>query len=186
MNANPWSSTGFKIQICCLILSPSFFAAGIYLTLKHLVIYFGSEKSRLRPQLYTWIFISCDIVSILAQAAGGGVASGETISLVNIGDDIMIAGIAFQVATMAVCLCLAADFAFQVFRQYGHRRPSIAEVQEGDELPGSFRYYVACCSVAFVFIFIRCIYRIPEMSGGWGNPLMQNETEFMILDGAYV
>lgn len=27
---------------------------------------------------------------------------------------------------------------------------------------------------------------IPEMAGGWGNPLMQNEMEFLVLDGMYV
>jgi hypothetical protein len=24
---------------------------------------------------------------------------------------------------------------------------------------------------------------IPEMAGGWGNPLMQKENEFLVLDG---
>jgi hypothetical protein len=27
------------------------------------------------------------------------------------------------------------------------------------------------------------IYSIPEMAGGWGNPLMQKEDEFLVLDG---
>ena len=27
---------------------------------------------------------------------------------------------------------------------------------------------------------------IPEMAMGWGSTLMQNETSFLILDGAYV
>lgn len=27
--------------------------------------------------------------------------------------------------------------------------------------------------------------RLPEMVGGWGNPLMQKEVEFLILDGMY-
>ena len=30
--SNPWSATGFEMQICCLIISPAFFAAGVYLT----------------------------------------------------------------------------------------------------------------------------------------------------------
>lgn len=30
------------------------------------------------------------------------------------------------------------------------------------------------------------LFSLPEMLGGWGNPLMRNETEFMILDGTYV
>ena len=99
---NAWSQTGFKTEIVCLVLSPSFLAAGIYLTLKHLVIYFGPEKSRIRPGLYTAVFISCDVASILMQAAGGGVAASDTASLVNIGDDIIVAGIAFQVFTMFI------------------------------------------------------------------------------------
>lgn len=55
MNENPWSSDGFKMQVCCLILAPSFLAAGFYLTVKHLVIYLGRESSRLAPRWYTWI-----------------------------------------------------------------------------------------------------------------------------------
>ena len=86
-------------------------------------------------------------------------ASAETTALVNAGDDIMIAGIAFQVATMFVCLCLAADFGFQVYKQHGHRNPSVAEAEETKELPSSFRWYAGSCAVAFLAIFIRCIYR---------------------------
>ena len=31
LNDNAWSENGFQIQICCLIISPAFFAAGVYL-----------------------------------------------------------------------------------------------------------------------------------------------------------
>jgi hypothetical protein len=27
---------------------------------------------------------------------------------------------------------------------------------------------------------------LPEMAGGWGNKLMRNEMEFLVLDGMYV
>lgn len=57
MNDNPWSDGGFKMQICCLVLAPSFLAAGIYLTLKHVVLYCGPEHSWLKASLYPWIFI---------------------------------------------------------------------------------------------------------------------------------
>ncbi|EME84187.1 uncharacterized protein MYCFIDRAFT_135704 [Pseudocercospora fijiensis CIRAD86] len=133
MHDNPWSDAGFKIQVVCLILAPSFLAAGIYLTLKHIVLALGPEKSRLQPKFYTWIFITCDAISIVMQAIGGGIASAGEGETINIGNHIMIAGIAFQVATMALC-----------------------------------------------------IYRLPEMAGGWGNPLMRNEKEFLILDGTMI
>ena len=58
------------IQICCLIISPAFVAAGIYLTLKHIVLTFGTAWSRLRPVLYTYIFIGCDLLSLGLQGAG--------------------------------------------------------------------------------------------------------------------
>lgn len=32
----------------------------------------------------------------------------------------------------------------------------------------------------------RCIYRIPELLGGWGGELMQAETEFIILEGVMI
>ncbi|KAH7109934.1 putative RTA1 domain protein [Dactylonectria macrodidyma] len=35
----------------------------------------------------------------------------------------------------------------------------------------------------YVTVLVRCIYRLPEMSGGWGNPRMRDEKEFLILDG---
>lgn len=186
MNSNPWDMDGFRMQICCLILSPSFLAAGIYLTLKHIVLVLGPEKSRLKPRLYTWIFITCDIFSILLQAAGGGIAASGSGDIINTGNSVMIAGIAFQVATMFVCLVLAADFAFALLRSKTPRSDELEKGQPDATSRKGLYYYLVCFSVAFLAIFVRSIYRLPEMSGGWGNPLMRNEKEFLILDGAMV
>ncbi|KAF9891388.1 hypothetical protein FE257_004244 [Aspergillus nanangensis] len=104
MHNNVWDSGAFQQQIVCLIVAPSFVAAGIYWSLKHIVLHVGPEHSRLRPNLYPWVFIGCDIGSIILQAAGGGVAGSagdENPDLLNVGNNIMIAGIAFQVGTMA-------------------------------------------------------------------------------------
>lgn len=82
-----------------VIFAPAFLAAGIYLTLKHIVIQFGAEWSRLRPSWYTYLFIAADILSLVMQSAGGALAataeSGE--SLLDVGTNIMIAGIIWQV-----------------------------------------------------------------------------------------
>lgn len=150
MNSNPWSPSGFKLQIVCIILAPSFLAAGIYLTLKHVVIEFGPEYSRLKPKLYTWIFCGCDAVSIITQAAGGGLASANEKNLLNIGNDLIIAGIAFQVATMFCCWILLVDFALRV-----HKAKKGAFRSMG---PG-FVFYVSATAISFLTIFIRCIYR---------------------------
>ncbi len=188
LHYNPWDGNGFKIQIICIIIAPSLLAAGLYLTLKHLVLMLGPEKSRLRPRLYPWIFISCDIFSIVLQAVGGGISASNNVSLLKTGDNIIVAGISFQVATMFVCICLAADFGWQSLKS--RRQKTMSDVDEGSmsrEIRGGRRWFkVSCIALAgaFMAIFIRCIYRIPEMSGGWGSPRMREQTAFLILDSA--
>ncbi|KAL4783374.1 RTA1 like protein-domain-containing protein [Aspergillus varians] len=182
MHDNPWNPDAFKLQIVCLILAPTFIAAGIYLTLKHIILALGPEHSRLKPKLFTWIFISCDVISLLLQAAGGGIsaAAGSDEDVLKLGDHIMVAGIAFQVATMSICGILAAEFFWRVrksgrgaFSEKSVGRRSILLILFGDIF-------------TYVTVLIRCIYRIPEMAGGWGNPLMQRENEFLVLDGMMI
>ena len=207
MNDNPWFPPAFKLQIVCLILAPTFVAAGVYLTLKHIILYLGPEHSRLKPRLFTWIFIGCDVGSLILQAAGGGVAAaaGNDQEVLKIGDDIIIAGIAFQVATMATCGILALEFFIRVWKTGTGLSP--AKEESDDFRPmSSTKIKLAIAGEVFAYftVLIRCIYRyvhiyslhrfdarlttasIPEMAGGWGNPLMRKEDEFLVLDGMCV
>lgn len=222
MNSNPWDAGAFKLQIVALVLAPSFIAAGIYLTLKHIILNLGSEYSKLKPRLFTWIFIGCDVGSLFLQAAGGGVAASaeDDIDMTTTGNNIIIAGIVFQVATMAVCGVLAVDFSVRVYRRGGgfaaaaaasggEKMVRLDEMRGGEsgvegaegngvlvQSPGTaagegvtarqLKIVVVAEIVAYVTVLIRCIYRIPEMAGGWGNPLMQREDEFLVLDGMMI
>jgi hypothetical protein len=107
LNRNPWGDSGFELQICCLILGPSFIAAAIYLTMKHLVLYFGPQYSYLQARLYPWLFIGADLLSIVIQAIGGGVSASASNKRdakgLQAGNRLLIAGIAVQVATMSMC-----------------------------------------------------------------------------------
>ncbi|KAJ5483058.1 hypothetical protein N7539_006504 [Penicillium diatomitis] len=190
MHHNPWNQGAFKLQIVCLVLAPTFVAAGVYLTLKHIVLNLGPEHSKLKPQLFTWIFISCDIGSLILQAAGGGVAAAagkNNAFLLKVGDDIIIAGIAFQVATMVICGLLGANFFWNLYRSgnglsgektYEDPSPSVS--------PSRIKLVIIAEVFAYLTVLIRCIYRIPEMAGGWGSPLMQKENEFLVLDGMMI
>ncbi|KAJ5623615.1 hypothetical protein N7490_012220 [Penicillium lividum] len=194
MHYNPWNEGAFKLQIVCLVLAPTFIAAGVYLTLKHIVLNLGPEHSMLKPRLFTWIFISCDIGSLILQAAGGGVAAAagnDNQLLLKAGDDIIIAGIAFQVVTMSVCGLFALHFFWNVAKKgnglagektldnnLGTAAPVIS--------PNRMRLIIAAEVFAYFTVLIRCIYRIPEMAGGWGSALMQKENEFLLLDGMMI
>lgn len=192
MNGNPWSESGFKLQICCLVLGPSFVAAAIYLTLKHFVLYLGPEHSLLKARLYPWIFIGCDFGSIVLQAVGGGMAAAggtNNVKLINAGNNLIVAGIAFQVVTMVVCGALVLFFIFR-YRKARLASGSINEKssyqvdkESGSIRLGKVKLFGAMVTVAYFAVLIRCIYRLPEMAGGWGNALMRNEKEFLLLDG---
>ena len=94
----------------------------------------------------------------MLQAAGGGVAAAAkktNQSLLSAGNNIMMAGIAFQVATMAVCGVLGVDFAYRVFRK-------TTGLQLDEKLAGSNRGFLFFCAgeaFAYLTVLIRCIYR---------------------------
>lgn len=172
MNGNPWSPGGFKMQICCIILGPSFLAAAIYLTLKHLVLCFGPEHSWLRARLYPWVFVGCDLGSIVLQAIGGGVAAsaGDTgnMKLLDAGNGLIIAGIAFQVATMTLCglFVLAYVVRYQKARKArGANSPASEKKSEYERLRGNAKEkrnlmtFCAAILLAYFTILARCIYR---------------------------
>jgi len=202
MHKNPWSNAGFEVQICCLVLAPSFLAAGIYLTLKHMVLYCGPEYSRLKAKWYPWIFIGSDFGSIIVQAIGGGVAASAknnaSPGLLTAGDALIIAGIALQAVTMSVCGLVVLDFFLR--RRKARSEPKIemegttSTSLDATTLPNHahvsspLRFRIFCWTIGFAFctILIRCIYRVPEMAGGWGNPRMRDEPVFLALDGAMV
>ncbi|KAI8931314.1 hypothetical protein NX059_011656 [Plenodomus lindquistii] len=195
MNGNPWSDSGFKLQICCLVLGPSFVAAAVYLTLKHFVLYCGPEHSILKARLYPWIFIGCDFGSIVLQAVGGGMAAAggtKNAKLIDAGNNLIVAGIAFQVVTMVVCGALVMVYIFKYRKTRSNQAPlnekSLYQMDkdQGVVSLGKIKLFGAMVVLAYTTILIRCIYRVPEMAGGWGNALMRNEREFLVLDGMMI
>ncbi|EOD47632.1 putative rta1 domain protein [Neofusicoccum parvum UCRNP2] len=103
LSANPYSTRGFQLEIVCLTTAPAFLAAGIYLTLKHLVLAFGPHLSLIRPPaLYTWLFVACDVVSIALQAGGSALAARQDVATIETAVNLIVAGMAFQVATLGI------------------------------------------------------------------------------------
>lgn len=49
---NQWDENGFLMQICCLTIGPAFMSAGVYFCLKRIVLIYGPDNSRIRPDMY--------------------------------------------------------------------------------------------------------------------------------------
>ncbi|KAJ5234681.1 RTA1-domain-containing protein [Penicillium citrinum] len=171
----PYNSTAFMIQISTLIIAPVFYTAGIYILLGRLIKIFGPESSVLSPKLYLWIFCTCDVVSLVIQAAGGGMASsasggeGDTAP----GTNTMVAGIVFQLVSISVFVYFAFDFL---------RRATRAGLLSIGKM-NSVNYIIFAMIISIVFIYIRSIYRVIELAQGWTGYVMTHEVFFIILDG---
>jgi len=221
MSYNPWIYDAFVIQLVMLILGPTFVAASISITFKHLVLFYGPEWSFLKPTLYPWVFVGTDFFSIAIQAVGGvmsAIATGEEFdrNLLNTGGDLLVAGVVFQAANMLFCGGLMLIY---LYRRHKGLKNGGARLQSsaGEAAPAGpvhsedekrkAKIFVYAITVAYIAIITRCIYRyvvavfcvsseerevltfrasIPEMQTGWASDLMQNETLFLILDGAMI
>ncbi|CZS91452.1 related to YER185w, Rta1p [Rhynchosporium graminicola] len=188
---NQWSENGFLMQIVCLTIAPAFIAGGIYLCLRRIVYAFGPENSRIAPETYTRFFIPCDLVSLLLQAAGGGIASSASHQhkSTKIGDHIMVAGLAFQVATLFIFMVLCADFAIRTSRRY----KSLGEAAF-DQNPHfvtlrhslKFKGFLAALTLATICIFWRSVYRVAELAQGWTGDLIKRQWLFVGFEGVMV
>ncbi|ESZ91988.1 hypothetical protein SBOR_7645 [Sclerotinia borealis F-4128] len=181
LHNNPWSGIGFEIQIACLIFSPSFMVASIYVTLQHVVQIFGAQKSRIPARFYTRVFIAFDVLSLLLQAVGGGLAAsaGEDRKMMDLGTNLMIAGIVWQVFTLLVFAALVVDYGVRM-RKSWDGVPDDARIMAAQR---PFKLFCIGVTVAFATIFTRCVYRIAEMVGGWANPIMRDEAGFVVMEG---
>ncbi|KAL6248714.1 hypothetical protein RBB50_003776 [Rhinocladiella similis] len=185
MHSNPFADSGFITQICCLIIAPAFNSAAIYLTLKHIALCFGPEYSFIKPRFYTYIFICADFISLLLQAIGGALAStADTQDEQDLGDNLMMAGISWQVAALAFFAATATVYVVRVKRGTRHTPLSLEAAATLKDI--KFRLFALGVVVAWFTIFIRCVYRIIEMAGGWRNDIMQNEAGFIVLEGVMI
>jgi len=180
LHKNPYKPSGFKLQIICLTVAPAFIAAGLYLNLKHLVHVFGKHLSLLKPAFYTYIFISCDTVSITLQAVGAGLAAASVD--VTAASDIILTGLSFQVFTLLIFGATSGCFFISVFRSRRELRPETINLRNSSV----FKCFLASLVLAYTTITIRCIYRVAAFAGGWRNSLQLNQTDFIGLDTLWV
>ncbi|OKL57332.1 hypothetical protein UA08_07453 [Talaromyces atroroseus] len=182
LHSNAYSNVGFETQICTLTIAPAFWSAAIYLTLKHQVYLFGRKYSTLKAEWYPYIFVTCDLLSLILQGTGGGLAATATTPHdASIGSDVMLAGIVWQVITLTVFGLLWAQYLWSVKKAPAHQ---LSVEAENVWMRKNFWIFCSGILVAFVATYARCVYRIAEMAGGWQNSIMQDETTFIIFESA--
>ncbi|CAM1502405.1 Fc.00g043890.m01.CDS01 [Cosmosporella sp. VM-42] len=171
---NPFSFNGFLMQIICITIAPVFFCSAIYVLLSQVINFVDPSFSRFKPQLFYWVFIPCDIVSLILQATGGALSCvGSDRSAVEVGEHISLAGLIFQVITLVIFCGLFADYVIMAARSPSRNR-----------ITKNLTVFLGFLFLATVFILIRCAYRIVELQQGYFSAIFRDENLFMALESS--
>ncbi|KAF8496744.1 RTA1-like protein [Russula emetica] len=188
---NPFLETPFIIQGVNLVIAPTPLLAANFILLGRIIRRLGPQYSRLTPRRYTIIFVSFDIISLLVQAMGAGIASGSTSSgsqtQAHLGSDIALGGTIFQLISIIVYCGLAAEFLVRYTHDRPVRRsaPMPGEVLRGTTDKRLNRMLQAMITMT-IFILIRTIYRVVEFASGWNGKVIATQWVFNVFDGTMI
>ncbi|KAI0913004.1 parasitic phase-specific protein PSP-1 [Ustulina deusta] len=171
---NPFSFTGFLLQIIFVGSAPVFYSAAIYVTITKTVEKLGESLSRIKPKLYYVIFIICDLGALTLQAVGGAVSTVSS-GANAVGVNLALAGLIFQVVTMLAFVGLLADYLIRYF----HDKPF-------GSVNVRLRLFLGSVSLAILLILGRCAYRVAELSQGYSGTLFHDEPLFIGLEGVLI
>jgi hypothetical protein len=120
----------------------------------------------------------------------------------QVGIDIMLAGLSFQVFSLLLFSAACIEFGFRVYASSHtpgnpyHSNPSQANSPSSlrtvelfhISLPQTpiFKAFLVGLVIATLAIFIRSCYRVAELSGGFKGALANNEVSFIILESTMV
>lgn len=187
LSKNPWEGSAFKTQIVSIILGPTLICIGLYLTLKHIVATLAPSLSPFRPKFYPLFFVPADVSCLVIQAIGGGIAASagkDNYNLLQHGNRVIIAGIVLQVVVLGAFGALSTIFLMRAKKHFASFSESTLESQTWHTK--NTKLFLWAMAGAYAALFIRCIYRIAEMAGGWGNEIMQDEPSFVVLESFMV
>lgn len=145
------------------------------------------ELSRFKPKLFYYIFIPCDLFSLVVQAAGGGLST-STAGKSHTGVNLALVGLSFQVFTIVLFCAFFGDYLFRYFRSGIWRdagTTSGIKDAYGTRLSQATRLklFFGFTALAILLTLARCAYRLAELHEGYGGSLARDEPLFIGMEG---
>lgn len=142
------------------------------------------ELSRFKPKLFYYLFIPCDIFSLVVQAAGGGLST-STSGKSHTGVDLALVGLSFQVFTIVLFFAFFGDYLFRYFRSGIWQNRLNAQSNDGTHLSQTTRLklFFGFMVLAILLTLARCSYRLVELHEGYRGGLVRDEGLFIGLEG---
>ena len=167
---NPYAVSYFVAQYFCIVVAPVFYSAAIYTILSVMIAHVGREYSPLPPKVILWTFIGCDVVATVVQITGAGLV-GKAYSdggNPNTPNNILLAGLAFQVFSFAIFIVCYTLFLFRAKKATSKK----------------FKIFAAAVFVATLAVYLRTCIRLAETAEGLLEYLSTHEVIFGCLEFA--
>ncbi|KAF7303572.1 hypothetical protein MIND_00586500 [Mycena indigotica] len=195
--ARLWSATSpnatepFRMQISATIIAPTPLLAASFIIFSQVIVQLGPAYSLIPPRWYAWVFVPCDAVALVVQGVGGGIAAAAQDRVAaQRGANIMLGGIGFQFAVIVLFSLLAADFVVRYLCNAPWRSTALPGGISNSPTRGPLTRRLAAVLAALGFsttvLFIRSVYRMIELAGGWHGRVIRTELYFNVLDGAMI
>lgn len=170
---SPYNILYYVVQYFFIVVAPVILAVAIYVSLSRMIALVGRQYSPvLAPKAILAIFIVCDVIATITQIAGAAMigAASSKYKSTDTANNILLVGLAFQVASFAVFLALLTVF---IVRTRGVARAH----------PG-LRKFSAVLFAAALLVWIRTIFRLAETAEGLNGYLSTHEVIFGVLEFA--
>lgn len=183
LHNNPWDQNGFLVYLICATVAPVFISAAIYLCMTRMIGVYGDHLSRFRPRTIAIVFMTSDFLSLVLQAIGGGIAdTASDPSQARGGIDTMIAGLFLQAISLTAFILVFVDFSWRC----RSRTLDPSAAKQRIRQSALFKVFTASLLLATLAVLCRSIFRVIELWQGFTGELWNNETDFLILDGAMI
>ncbi|KAJ2915434.1 hypothetical protein MD484_g4984, partial [Candolleomyces efflorescens] len=195
-HSEPLNDIPFQIQIVTTILAPTPLLAATFVIFGEIIRRIGQVYSRLSPRNYTLLFCTFDVISLLVQGVGGGLAATadprENGRDPETGGRVMLGGIAFQLVVIVVFSICGTEFIVRYLKDWPLGNVETVDSEESlqlskrGELTTKLKVMLSALTFSTIVLFIRAVYRLIELADGWNGRIISTEVYFNVLDGAMV
>ncbi|KAE8142858.1 RTA1 like protein-domain-containing protein [Aspergillus pseudotamarii] len=181
-HSNKESVPIYSVGTILILLAPPLYAASIYMTLGRLIGYLDAEKlSPVSTKWLTTIFVMGDVIAFLAQGAGGGIMAMGTVSAMNTGENVTIAGLCVQLVFFSIFIIVATIFHYRL-RKNPTSRSTGASLFPRSWREATWETVMLGLYGASVLILIRSIFRLIEYAQGNDGYLISHEVFMYVFD----
>ncbi|RLL97347.1 hypothetical protein CFD26_107063 [Aspergillus turcosus] len=169
----------YTVSSTVIVIAPVFLCASLYMLLGKLETS-PADGGNKKPESFVfggsgrwlpWVFVTLDILAVLTQGSGSGIASSGNCegSTKDAGIGVLIGGLVLQVVTFAVYLLIMIWFHWRA-------------MAGGHQLEHGVRMVMKGVYIGGFFIMLRSIYRVFEFAFGIDSYMFTHEWPLYVLE----